>query len=239
VAGLRTSVACVRLLDLPQLAAKVLPQAALLALDKAPELRELALQLLDAATDRLRAAHRASEAKAAQAPPPAPTTVNAPGPKGVEDFRANIGELPSHGSSHSNATNSWASWAGLQGPTKESPSPRPDPPQTDTLPAPSPSWGDLDLDDLEPPGPKKKDKKDDLDDLDLDDLDLDDLTPASSQGSGAWGMDDSSASNAAAAPSAPLSRAPKPSSGGPKKPKAPKVSVKKLEVARDADWDDF
>mmetsp|Transcript_3639 Transcript_3639/g.4984 ORF Transcript_3639/g.4984 Transcript_3639/m.4984 type:complete len:813 (+) Transcript_3639:41-2479(+) len=289
LAGLKTSAACVKLLDLPQLASKILPQAALLALDKSADLRELALQLLEAGTDQLRAAHKLTSARAAAAAassgPPSSThtssssssssstnsSSSSSSSKVVEDYRANIGELPSH-SSHSNAAaaGGWASWSVLQGlakPQDPGPSSRPSDPLPQSPPPLSsvhvadsnPSWGDLD-DDLDPPDLKKK-APDDLDDLDLDDLDLSPSTThtnnksntntnTNKSGGGGWGedldLDDpiapSASPNTLHTVSEPKKKKPPASTastGVVKKTKPVKVAVKKLEVAKDGDWDDF
>lgn len=59
VAGLRTANACVKLLDIPQVASKIVPQASILLLDKAAEVRSLALTLIEACLQELRAHHEA------------------------------------------------------------------------------------------------------------------------------------------------------------------------------------
>ena len=57
VAGLRTSNACVKLLDIAQIATKIVPQASILLLDKSTEVRSLALTLVESCLEALRANH--------------------------------------------------------------------------------------------------------------------------------------------------------------------------------------
>ncbi len=59
MAGLKTSTACVRLLDVVQISTKILPQACLLLLDKAFEVRTHALLLVDACMEIMRENHAA------------------------------------------------------------------------------------------------------------------------------------------------------------------------------------
>lgn len=54
LAGLRASLACLNLLDGPQIAGKLLPQVCLLTLDRVAESRELALTVLEQSTAQLR-----------------------------------------------------------------------------------------------------------------------------------------------------------------------------------------
>jgi len=54
LAGLRASLACLTLLDGPQIAGKLLPQVCLLTLDRVAESRELALTVLEQSTAQLR-----------------------------------------------------------------------------------------------------------------------------------------------------------------------------------------
>lgn len=67
IAGLKTALASVKMMDVPQLATKIMPQAAILALDKSADVRELALTLLDASLERLRSFHEHATAAAKEA----------------------------------------------------------------------------------------------------------------------------------------------------------------------------
>eukprot|EP01036_Dinobryon_divergens_P032364 gene32364-41931_t len=138
MAGLKTSTACVKLLDIPQIAGKVIPQAAALALDKSPEIRELALTLLEGCLEQLRIGHKAMQVKAAAAAQSntagagsgastssssSSSTSSSSGKAAGVDYSANIGELPSHSHNHQASSaaagnSSWSSWSVLQGISK-------------------------------------------------------------------------------------------------------------------------
>eukprot|EP00428_Durinskia_dybowskii_P062733 CAMPEP_0170366082 /NCGR_PEP_ID=MMETSP0117_2-20130122/6235_1 /TAXON_ID=400756 /ORGANISM="Durinskia baltica, Strain CSIRO CS-38" /LENGTH=724 /DNA_ID=CAMNT_0010620661 /DNA_START=444 /DNA_END=2618 /DNA_ORIENTATION=- len=64
VAGLRTSNACVKLLDVAQTATKIIPQASILLLDKSAEVRSLALTLIDSCLELMRGHHQSLVDKA-------------------------------------------------------------------------------------------------------------------------------------------------------------------------------
>ena len=153
MAGLKTSTACVKLLDIPQIAGKVIPQAATLALDKSPEIRELSLALLECCLEQLRVGHKAMQLKAAAAEKSTPagsggasstsgatSSSSSSGKASGVDYSANIGELPSHSHNQQAAAasaagnTSWSSWSMLQGISKTLESatasgPPPPPPQ--------------------------------------------------------------------------------------------------------------
>lgn len=58
VAGLKAAIACLSLLDQGQLTSKVLPEACALLLDRAAEVRELAMKLLDLGLDLMKQQHK-------------------------------------------------------------------------------------------------------------------------------------------------------------------------------------
>jgi hypothetical protein len=64
VAGLRTANACVKMLDVAQMASKIVPQASILLLDKSAEVRSLALTLIDSCLHELRTHHEVLVEKA-------------------------------------------------------------------------------------------------------------------------------------------------------------------------------
>lgn len=113
LAGLKTSTACVKLLDLPQIAAKIMPQASLLLLDKSTEVRAQALLLLEACMTLLRANHEAmsryaKENSGAESPG---------GPNGHSTMAIGSGGVSS---AHQTgvAEGGWSSWSVLQGLSK-------------------------------------------------------------------------------------------------------------------------
>lgn len=57
LAGLKAAVACIELLDIPQLTGKIMPQACTLLVDRSGEVREMSLSLLDASATILRQYH--------------------------------------------------------------------------------------------------------------------------------------------------------------------------------------
>ena len=57
LAGLKAAVACIELLDIPQLTGKIMPQACTLLVDRSGEIREMSLSLLDASATILRQYH--------------------------------------------------------------------------------------------------------------------------------------------------------------------------------------
>lgn len=57
IAGLKTSVACVKFFDLGQVTTKIIPQASIMLTDKSAEVRTLSLSLMDACLTRLRRNH--------------------------------------------------------------------------------------------------------------------------------------------------------------------------------------
>lgn len=57
IAGLKTAIACVKLMDVQQLATKIIPQVAILLLDKHNDVRTYSLTLMDASMERMRAYH--------------------------------------------------------------------------------------------------------------------------------------------------------------------------------------
>ena len=72
VAGLKAATASLAYLDLPQVSSKLLPQVCTLLVDKSPEVRELAIKLLELGLVKMKVYHKvtrdqASEAAAAQA----------------------------------------------------------------------------------------------------------------------------------------------------------------------------
>ena len=57
LAGLKAALACIELLDVPQLTGKIMPQACTLLVDRSGDVREMSLNLLDASTAILRRHH--------------------------------------------------------------------------------------------------------------------------------------------------------------------------------------
>lgn len=54
IAGLKTAIACIKLIDVQQLATKIIPQVAILLLDKHNDVRAYSLSLMDASMERMR-----------------------------------------------------------------------------------------------------------------------------------------------------------------------------------------
>lgn len=55
IAGLKTAIACIKLIDVQQLATKIIPQVAILLLDKHNDVRSYSLSLMDVSMERMRA----------------------------------------------------------------------------------------------------------------------------------------------------------------------------------------
>jgi hypothetical protein len=58
IAGLKTSIACIKLLDATQIATKVIPQCSILLLDKSNDVRMLALSLMDSCLSQMKEYHQ-------------------------------------------------------------------------------------------------------------------------------------------------------------------------------------
>ena len=123
VAGLRTCNACVKLLDIAQIATKIVPQASILLLDKSTEVRSLALTLVESCLEALRANHESMRSQAR----------SDAGSGGGLSSSSSVGRLDSvttasssrevalgqSSSSHeAGGGSSWSSWAVLQGLSK-------------------------------------------------------------------------------------------------------------------------
>lgn len=106
IAGLKTAVACIKLLEITQLATKIIPQCSILLLDKSKDIRILALNLMEISIDRMKSYHEILCET-----------------DGKEDSKEAIqrnnssSELPNSGPPSSNDS-SWASWSVLQGVSK-------------------------------------------------------------------------------------------------------------------------
>lgn len=94
LAGLKAAVACIELLDIPQLSGKIMPQACTLLIDRSGEIREMALSLIESGSTLLRQHHD----KTLKADKLAAAASAAAGEKGGSEQSAQSGG------------NSWTSW---------------------------------------------------------------------------------------------------------------------------------
>lgn len=130
VAGLRTSNACVKLLDVTQMASKLIPQASILLLDKSAEVRSLSLTLIESCLEVLRANHEQMCAKT-RAEGGSINTGNTPSKASYGDSSpstpsssakravSSMGATESAGSTAPDpSASSWSSWSVLQGISK-------------------------------------------------------------------------------------------------------------------------
>ena len=147
VAGLRTSNACVKLLDVAQTATKIIPQASILLLDKSAEVRSLALTLIDSCLELMRGHHQSLVDKAraevggggvsgermgnisgsssssrlytsASADPPSGVRAGAAAAAPSSVLRATSSSNLSDDSQQTSGSGGWSSWAVLQGISK-------------------------------------------------------------------------------------------------------------------------
>lgn len=141
VAGLRTSNACVKLLDVTQMASKIIPQASILLLDKSAEVRSLSLTLIESCLEVLRANHEqmSLKARAEGGNSSSSSSASSGGGVGTPLGKASYVDSPStpstakhfgerdHSSSSAaggatagsdSAASAWSSWSVLQGISK-------------------------------------------------------------------------------------------------------------------------
>lgn len=119
MAGLKTSIACVKLMDIPQLATKIIPQAAILLLDKSTDVRTLALTLMDASMNRMRVFHEETTAAQKEARDEERNKTQSTPSSSSSSANAQGGGGGGAGSSvlSSPMLESWTSW-GMQGLSK-------------------------------------------------------------------------------------------------------------------------
>jgi len=268
LAGLKTSIACVKMMDAAALATKILPQACILALDKSAEVRAQALLLADACLDLLRANSEAMRLKAEAEAVSKPTSVRgvvSSGGEGTPVGQKNYAELTPSKAAESDG---WSSWSVLQGISKSIESATILKEGEVSTPPPSLSRGSLAS--MDPPQDPLDPLEDPMDGLDLDDDDQDDFDDggvgmkASDMGGGeGWGDDDldnlsledepappkparpsgglviGGLSSRKSVPVSPPPAAAAAAEVGKKAPK-PKVAVKRLALSKTEDnWDDF
>lgn len=104
LAGLKAAVACIELLDVPQLTGKIMPQACTLLVDRSADVREMSLNLLDASTAILRRHHE----KTVQSDKAAAAVAAAAG-AGAGAGGSN-GHSGSDAGDRSGSSASWTSW---------------------------------------------------------------------------------------------------------------------------------
>lgn len=115
IAGLKASAACIKLMDLPQLTTKVLPQAAILVLDKSNDVRSLSISLLEACTDCLKLHHQSLLAAAAAATTSTSTSSTEAQQQGDNNNNSNNNNNTSNKLSGSDKDMGWGvSWSVLQ-----------------------------------------------------------------------------------------------------------------------------